>query len=502
MAPTASLVPKGRHGYTTRTQTRAQKGATAKSARNYDESSSSDEDEPIPSRLPVKKRRKTRAKAPPAVAAAAPEYSESSDDDSSEEETTKPPARRKTRPSSSSDDEEVGEPGEFDHYFGDEAIGDPEEDLVEDYEDGVAVEKLTTTKKPYSKIYKQEIFRDALSIKKSHLLGKSPPPSIASIYETWSVTARRNYKQWDISTIARPMYLLGKFIARRIGVGALRVTDDTAPIGTLFTLYKHFSTEALQEIEKKKALTRRILAKATSTKSAKKDKLVPRHINPITAPRSTLFTHCPQCECEGTVVEVYTEEELDEKVEAWQADYEERKRKNEKARRTGEPQQLYACMCFKSKTMRGDWQNSSCLACRKRGAADPNCKNCNCTCPHEVFTQGEAQQKAITGMMQRNNAAKAQSSAKNGDAILGAIIQKSVGAVAESLKAKAGAVPHNKEVMTMVADQLKHEQFASEEDMHAVQQIVGPPTTKLLSGEDARSVLVHKHKKQYQNNLR
>jgi hypothetical protein len=41
----------------------------------------------------------------------------------------------------------------------------------------------------------------------------------------------------------------------------------------------------------------------------------------------------------------------------------------------------------------------------------------------------------------------------------------------------------------LVADQLKHKQFASEEDMHVLQEMVGPPTTKLISGEDARSVL-------------
>jgi hypothetical protein len=205
------------------------------------------------------------------------------------------------------------------------------------------------------------------------------------------------------------MYMLGKYIARRISQGALRISDNTVPFSSLFALFKHFSTEALQEIEKKKAQTRKILTKASSTKLAKKENLIPRHINPITQPRSTMFTKCPQCDCEGTVVDIYTEEELEAMSEAWGEDYAEKKRKNSKARRIGEPQQKYGCMCSKSKTMRGDWRNSSCLACRTKGVetgeADPNCRNCNCNCPDEVFTQAQAQSKAIAGLVQHNNAA-------------------------------------------------------------------------------------------------
>jgi hypothetical protein len=286
------------------------------------------------------------------------------------------------------------------------------------------------------------------------------------------------------------------------------MSDETVPICSLFALYKHFSSEARQEIEKKKAQTRKIISKASSTESAKKDKLIPRHINPITHPRSTVFLRCPQCDCEGTVVDIHTAgaDELAAKTEAWEEDYAEKKKKNPKACRTGEPQEEYACMCPKSKTMLGDWRNSSCLVCRKKGAekgmADPNCKNCNCNCPDEVFTQGQAQQKAITGLMQRNNEAKAKSNAKDGGAILGSIIKESVGAVTDRLRETKGVLPNNKHVISLVADQLKHKQFASEEDMHTVQQMMGAPTTKLVSGEDARSVSTQRNKKEYQNSLR
>jgi hypothetical protein len=53
--------------------------------------------------------------------------------------------------------------GQFNHYFGDAAIGDPEEDLIlEEYDDDVAGEKLKSTKKPYTKVMKQERFKDVL----------------------------------------------------------------------------------------------------------------------------------------------------------------------------------------------------------------------------------------------------------------------------------------------------------------------------------------------------
>jgi hypothetical protein len=104
--------------------------------------------------------------------------------------------------------------------------------------------------------------------------------------------------------------------------------------------------------------------------------------------------------------------------------------------------------------------------------------------------------------VQCNNAAKTEKSVKDGNVILGPIIQESVGAVADWLREMKGAIPHNKDVITLVADQLKHKQFASKEDMHVLQKMVGPPTTKLISGEDARSVLTRGNKKVYQNKLR
>lgn len=92
----------------------------------------------------------------------------------------------------------------------------------------------------------------------------------------------------------------------------------------------------------------------------------------------------------------------------WEADFQAKKRKNPKAHRTGEPQMAFACMCPRSKTMHGDWKNSSCLECRMRGHADPNCKCCNCACSDETFTMADVQQKAIKGMQKRNNDEKEQ----------------------------------------------------------------------------------------------
>jgi hypothetical protein len=102
----------------------------------------------------------------------------------------------------------------------------------------------------------------------------------------------------------------------------------------------------------------------------------------------------------------------------------------------------------------------------------------------------------------RNNEAKAKNNVKDGGVILGSIIKESVGAVTDRLRETKGVLPNNKDVISLVADQLKHKQFASEEDMHTVQQMIGAPTTKLVSGEDARSVLTQRNKKEYQNSLR
>jgi hypothetical protein len=254
MVRPSSLTAKGQGGYTTRAQSKASNAASAKSADESPSDVSSDESLSPPR---PKHRRASAAKS---------NYQESTDDDDSEQESSKPPSRN-----------EMAE-GQFDHYFGDEAIGDPEEDLIEEYEDDVAVEKLESTKKPYTKILKQERFKDVLVMKRSFVLGRNPPISIAEIYDTWGVTAKKNWKNWDIATIAKPMYLLGKYLARRISQGDIQMSDETVPICSLFALYKHFSSEAGQEIEKKKAQTRKILSKASSTKSAKKDKLILRHI--------------------------------------------------------------------------------------------------------------------------------------------------------------------------------------------------------------------------------
>ena len=56
--------------------------------------------------------------------------------------------------------------------------------------------------------------------------------------------------------------------------------------------------------------------------------------------------------------------------------------------------------------------------------------------------------------------------------------------------------------MTMIANEIKKKQFNSEHEMHLVQKMVGVPSSKLISGEDVRSAVQQRNKKEYQNHLR
>jgi hypothetical protein len=149
----------------------------------------------------------------------------------------------------------------------------------------------------------------------------------------------------------------------------------------------------------KKARNRKILS-TTASASTKTNmgNTIPKHIDPITVHRSLDFEKCPECNCKGTAAQVYTGAKLEEKKTEWEDDYKKRKKQNPKARRTGEPPMRFACMCPRSKTMRGDWENSSCLDCRERKSADPMCGVCLCDCPDETFTMADVQQKALRGM--------------------------------------------------------------------------------------------------------
>ena len=390
---------------------------------------------------------------------------------------------------------------EYADYFGDSGIGDPFEDPDLDDVTAIAIEKLTNTKKPYKKLEKQTIFKNALSVKKFLLLGPDPPQEVDDIYDMWCGSVR-SFKSWDINTIASPMFRLAKYVAALKDEGTLPSRSSAAE--TLVTLYRCFRSAALQEVESQKAKNRRILSKVNSNKGkTNRGKTIPKEIDPISAHRTSEFAECPECKCEGSVIEVFTDTELEAKRLEWEADFAEKRKNNPKARRTGEPQMLYACMCARSKTLHGDWANSSWLSCRMRGHHDPECKMCNCACSDETFTMADVQQKAIKGVQKRNNSEKEQRKQTSGQEVLGAIFRDSISEVTSRLQnqpSSAGSDSVN--TMTMIANEMKHKQFTSEHDMHLVQKMVGVPSSKLMSGEDVRSVVQQKNKKEYQNRLR
>jgi hypothetical protein len=408
MAPTARQVPKGQPGFSARKTKKDHVSLADDSVEEVEEtlagggkriaaafatSSSSEESSPSP---PPCKRRQTRATK---SASLGDTFDDSTDDGLSPLLPTCHPKANATAAAPIDVDNS-------DHYFGAEEIGDPFDDPDEDDVQAIAVERLTSSKTPYKKVEKQTVFRNALLVKKSSLLGPNPPQEVDDIYEMCSVSTR-SHKTWDIATIARPMLLLGKYLYKLHKEANL--TTRASAVESLYTLYRHFHCIAMQEVETRKARNRKILSKVknASTKT-KNGKTIPKHIDPITVHRIKEISDCMECGCKGTVAEIDTEEELEERRAEWKSDYKESKKKNKNARRTGEPQMRFACMCPRSKTMRGDWANSSCLECRMRGRADPDCKSCNCDCTDEFFTMADVQQKALRGMQKRNNYSKAE----------------------------------------------------------------------------------------------
>jgi hypothetical protein len=272
---------------------------------------------------------------------------------------------------------------DFEHYFGEEEIGDPYEELGDDDVRIFALEKMVQSRKPYSKVDKQKIFKDLLQLNKSTLLGSSPPKLIVDSFDMWSANSKTAYKSWEIPTVVGPMYDLGEYLHGRQAEGKLR--SKAVALESFIVMYKHFHNVAKQEIAATKAKNKKILSQASGgTKKSKKGNLIPKHIDPVKAKRCSEFELCPECGCEGTIVEIYSEAELSDKQKLADADFAKRKEKNVNARKQT-VQQEYACMCPRSRTWHGDWEHSSCLACRKRGKHDPECKNCNCNCTDETI---------------------------------------------------------------------------------------------------------------------
>lgn len=133
------------------------------------------------------------------------------------------------------------------------------------------------------------------------------------------------------------------------------------------------------------------------------------------------------------------------------------------------------------------------------GKHDPECKNCKYNCTDEIFPMSMVQQKAIRGMQNRNNKAKAETQLRTGSQALGSIIQSSMEDV---LRQCSGKPPNKRDGITMLANAVSNKQFNSEQEMYEVQKMIGVPTTKLHNGEDVRDVLHRGNKKMYMNNLR
>jgi hypothetical protein len=126
---------------------------------------------------------------------------------------------------------------DFEHYFGEEEIGDPYEDLGDDDVRIFALEKMVQSRKPYSKVDKQKIFKDLLQLNKSTLLGSSPPKLIIDTFDMWSANSK-TYKSWEIPTVVGPMYDLGEYLHGRQAEGKLR--SKAVALESFIVMYKHF----------------------------------------------------------------------------------------------------------------------------------------------------------------------------------------------------------------------------------------------------------------------
>ena len=202
MAPTARRVPKGQPGFSARkTKTdhvsladdsveeveETLAGGGKRIAAAFATSSSSEESSPSP---PPCKHRQTRATK---SASLGDTFDDSTDDGLS---PLLPTCHAKANATAAA----PIDVDNSDHYFGAEEIGDPFDDPDEDDVQAIAVERLTSSKTPYKKVEKQTVFRNALLVKKSSLLGPNPPQEVDDIYEMWSVSTR-SHKTWDIATI-------------------------------------------------------------------------------------------------------------------------------------------------------------------------------------------------------------------------------------------------------------------------------------------------------------
>jgi hypothetical protein len=350
--------PKGRPGLIVR---KTRSGRLAKSKPWYDESTSEEE---TSTSSPTPKRSSTATATGDCVVIDVSSGGTKNDEEELDTPRKLPPTPPKT------DDVNNTANNDYDYYFGDTPVGDPDDESEDENHEtsALAIDLLKSARRPYKKDAKLSAFAGALKIKKSSLLGDNPPAAIGSIYNIWSPDAKisKEWKSWNINTVAKPMYDLGQYLSALKEAENLPTKSTAAE--TLIVLSDHFRRKASQQIVEEKAKNEKVKARALGgAKKKKTGKTIPKDINPITATRSLDFPSCPGCKCKGSVVNLFSEERLSEMTADFNRKHQERLETNPKARRTGAPQMEVACMCSRSKTMRGDWKNSSCIKCRKRG---------------------------------------------------------------------------------------------------------------------------------------
>jgi hypothetical protein len=304
IAPTACQVPKGGAGYTTRKSVGVEKrGQVADDS--SDGSVVDNEEFPSPpcvndkqpaSALTISNNsdREPSPSPPPKCQRKAKRfYGDNSTDDGLDSPLSlshTSHAKAKSRAAESEDD--------FGDYFDNDndKIGDPFDVPDADDVEAIAINRLTSTKNPYKKLEKQIIFKGALTLKKSSLLGPDPPQYIKDIYDMWHISTS-SFKSWDVATIARPILLLGKHVYGLQKAGTLPTSAQAAQ--SLITFYRHFHSVASWEVMAREARVarearnRKILSTTASASTKTNRGNTIQHIDPITVHHSLDFKKCP-----------------------------------------------------------------------------------------------------------------------------------------------------------------------------------------------------------------
>ena len=138
---------------------------------------------------------------------------------------------------------------------------------------------------------------------------------------------------------------------------------------------------------------------------------------------------------------------------------------------------------------RGDIQSTMCVVCKKRGHANmikvntitqPDCSTCRCQYDAGFFIELQIQLLAIQATFNKVKAARNdnQTYKNRGMAALGSLFRGAISnRMTQSGSRKSAITSDN--AMSAAASSLSRETFTCEADIHGVQQMFGPPSTKL-----------------------